>query len=181
MPLFQTDDQISERLKDDRNVIFKLIGSGRSKNESGENGKTPVHLDTDTKAFIGKLAIIDGTNGAAKFSGLHPNQVSDIKNGRMRNHENEEVQEKITESLKGTRELAIGKLVNMMQSMTPEKIKDMPVLAAAVAAEKIAGVHERLSSKSPNGPVIGAQVIYFSPRPKTEADYPAIEAEVISR
>jgi hypothetical protein len=98
----------------------------------------------------------------------------------MKNHQNIAVQNGIEENLKSAREIALDKMMLMLNSMTEDKIKNMEVSSAANAANQMAGIHDKLKTNV-LGDGIKAAIIYFAPRSRSEEEYPTLEAEIVEK
>lgn len=177
--LILEDDQIEERLNHPTNIIFKYTDQ-KGRPLGGTNNHPRRILKPETKAFLGSLARLDSVNTVAKTFNFHQGQISNMKNGTERNHDNVKNLEaqKELDLTKNIRSTVLDKLMVSLGVITEDKLNTTsPVLAASIV-EKLASTHEKLSPKT--GITLNqANITYFVPKQKEEADYPLLEAEVI--
>lgn len=140
----------SERsiLKDRDSVRIRDCSPGR--NLGGQN--TPVEV----KALVGTLANLESdTNGqpttnkelAIQF-GMHPNEVSAAKHGKIGSREDEELKKKIEDNLGVVRDRAMDKLLLSMGMIDSDKLSKCKAPDLARVASSMASVVEKVTPKA---------------------------------
>lgn len=137
------------------------------------------NIPETVKELAGVLAHFDSQTNVAESLGISVSQVHQYKNGRNGQHApNEELKDRIDERLGNARDIALDRLVDSLNVITPEKLEKIKVVNAASIAQKMASVLEKTGEKKNDIGNVIFQLYY--PRIQEEKTFEVIEVEKVS-
>ena len=135
----------------------------------------------------------DKTSNVARAFGISPQEVSLIKHARLPDSKDEygrdrqnpnsvantEIKRVVKTHLEQARDIAAERLLDCLQSVTPERVKLLPKLTETMmVAESMARIIERTAPKTEIGREGDAKFVFIVPEHRrTVADYKVVEVE----
>lgn len=175
-----SEEELQRKLENPDNLInrkdiiverIRIRDSGRR--EGDKNIPEPV------KELAGVLGHFDTLSNVAEALNISTSQVHQYKNGRNGQHSpNDELKDKIDERLGNARDIALDRLVDSLNVITPEKLKSIKAVNAASIAQKMASVLEKTGEKKNDIGNVIFQLYY--PKIAEEQKFEVIEVEKIS-
>jgi len=183
-----SQDEMNIRLNSPVNVARGTVWNGSTAHVMHDvpRGDNYRKLGEETKLLIGTLAKFDSRQNVAEAFGITPNTVSNISSGcvdsdREKGHfKDPEFIKKLSDIRESVAEKALGKVMDVLQLVTDEKLSKKDVTDVATIAKDLSVVVRNVSGDNgANRPNI-AQVVLFAPNQRRESSYDTmtIEAKV---
>src|SRR5438128_2180194 len=139
---FITDEQLEARLGNRANLKNDTEVEHRKKYDSSHiNGRSP--LTDGERKIIGTASKILGRNNASQLFGVNKQTAK-----QSECHADLQVAEKEKKIEDQVKEAAVGKLMSALNLLTPEKMNDASAKDLASIADRMAGVHDKMSPKT---------------------------------
>ena len=178
--MFKSDEEAETLLSHPNNGMSKhtFIGRGNNPNCGGNGNGSGSRLTIQDKADIGMLASLVGNKAAAELIGENPTAVSHYKNGVNGLGKPEAGTMAATKNrFSPIRESALDKVEMLLNVINDDKANQLDAKGAAIAAEKMVSIVEKLG---PKVPLIEKAVInFYSPKLRESSSYPIIDVEPI--
>lgn len=177
-----TEEELQKRLENPDNLcnreeIIVQVEHKRLRDSGRREGDK--NIPETVKELAGVLAHVDTLKNVGESLGISTSQVHQFKNGRNSQHvPNEELKDKIDERLGTVKDLALDRLVNSLNVITPEKLEKIKVVNAASIAQRMASVVEKVSEKKNDVGNVIFQI--YAPRMREEKEFEVIEVERVS-
>lgn len=186
--IFPTDEEVEKLLSHEKNglvragVEVKIIGKGNHGNGGlGEPGQNrPANRSLESKADISVLANLIGVKATSEILDVSPAVVSKKKNGKTSSDAPDpELVIERDKRLGIVSEKALDRVDILLDVISEEKMNGLSVKDAAVTAEKMVNVFDKLKKKDPRemGNDGRPSVVFYAPRQVTLNDYRIQEVE----
>ena len=178
--MFKSDEETMILLSHPNNGISKhtFIGRGNNPNCGGNGIGSGSRLTIQDKADIGVLASLVGNKAAAELIGEEYSAVSKYKNGINGLGKSESgTKAAIANRFAPIRDSALDKVAMLLNVINADKADKLDAKGAAIAAEKMVSIVEKLGPKVPM--IEKAVINFYSPKLRESSSYPIIDVEPI--
>jgi hypothetical protein len=109
--------------------------------------------------------------------GISTRTVSDAKDGRVGKRRDEELETRIEQNVDKIRDSAVQRIMKSLNVMSDEKLENCKARDLSGIAANLSKVVDNLAPREKESAFQGVQIVFYSPRMKSVADFEVIDVE----